>query len=651
MNRGTVVFLALAVFLAHTLAIHQTPDGEFALPYEIAHVAYRLGRNLVYDGTALWNPGGVPAESYPSPLWVLVSAFAARIYFAPTFLTQGLGFAAALVAIFVLAQFSPKRSAGLIAPLLIAASGSAAAAAASGTEAALAMMLATTAFYAFERGHGRLLGLSLALLVLTRPEGVSFLALLLVLEFLARPRTGFARRPRRLTPFVAALLVVLAAGVVRLHYTGTWASPFAAQLLDTDHWDVGLAYLWSFVRASGFGLLVLLVPPSLLAGRTSAMGLRAFLLTLAWWLPVVASGGDGLPFWNALVPVLPLLFLGIQDCLRDWMDTAPRTAPAVWGLLAVSVGAAFLVSKVPGDLGPLRLEAPLTRWETPRGLLAEAYPRPLGRLGLLDEIRSVEHLRTLGVFLRDRVGEDATIETFWPGAIGYLSRREVLDFVGRAWPLPGQRRTLSWRGPPRIDLPAVVSSDAEYLVPLIGAMPDGFSPSDLLRGWLERWDVVGPTEERMRILQAALRNYELVAAPVAAKSRRPGEPSEQPFPLLRRKDLGLAPELRIDPDGDRFRVLAQHAGHQQVVDLCVRHVDVQGGELFLAPTGTWSADPSVAARTSLLLFPTGTQRIELIAATVPPGTNGGTMTAWLHNPGMRADAVLSAVSPRAQWVR
>jgi hypothetical protein len=651
MNRGTVVFLALAVFLAHTLAIHQSPDGEFALPYEIAHVAYRLGRNLVYDGTALWNPGGVPADSYPSVLWVLVSAFAARIYFAPTFLTQGLGFAAALVSIFVLAQFSPRRSAGLIAPLLVAASGSAAAAAASGTEAAAAMLLATTSFYAFERGHARLLMLSLIGLVLTRPEGVGLLVALLGLEVVGRPRIGFSRRPRRLAPYAAALLVVLAAGLTRHHYTGHWASPFASQLLDRERWTLGLAYAWSFVRASGFGLLVLLVPPSLLAGRTSAMGMRALLLALSWIVPVIASGGDGLPFWNALVPVLPLLFLGIQDCLRDWMDTTPRCAPVVWGLLAITVMASFLVSKVPGDLGPLRLKRPLTDWETPRGALAEAYPRPLGRLGLLDEIRSVEHLRTLGVFLRDRVSEDATIQTFWPGAIGYLSRREVLDLVGRACPLPGMNQTLSWRGPPRVDLPAVVTAGAEYMVPLIGSMPEGFSPSDLLHDWLARWDIVGPTEERTRVLQAALRGYELVAAPVPAKSRRPGEPSEQPFPLLRRKDLGLAPELEIVPGEERFAVMALHAGHQQVVDLCVRHVDGQGHEMFLAPTGIWTDEGSVAVRTSILLFPTGAQRIELVSAGLPPGTSEGTVTAWLHNPGMRADAVLSAVSPRVQWTR
>jgi hypothetical protein len=119
MNRGTVILVALAILLAHTFAIHQIPkNGDIAAPYEIAHVSYRLGRNLVYEGAALWNPGGAPAESYPSVMWVLVSALAARVYLSPGFVAQGLGLCAALATVIVLAQFSPKRASGLIAPLL-----------------------------------------------------------------------------------------------------------------------------------------------------------------------------------------------------------------------------------------------------------------------------------------------------------------------------------------------------------------------------------------------------------------------------------------------------------------------------------------------------------------------------------------------------
>jgi hypothetical protein len=294
------------------------------------------------------------------------------------------------------------------------------------------------------------------------------------------------------------------------------------------------------------------------------------------------------------------------------------------------------------------LEQPLTRWQTPCGVLASAYPRPLGRLGLLAEIRAVEHLRTLGVFLRDRVGADASILTFWPGAIGYLSRKEVLDLTGRAWPLPGATRPLSWRGVPRVDVLGSLSSGADYLAPLIGTLPDSEPPSDFLRSWLDRYDTIGASAERMRELLKALSSYELVSVPVPVKSQRPHETSERPFALLQRRDLELTPTLELVVGAGRLRVLAHHEGHHQVVDLCVRATSKSGAELFLRPTGGWSPEGPLDARTSLLIFPTGARSILLLEANLPGQLEGGWLTAWFHNPGMRPDAPLSPVGAAAR---
>jgi len=628
MNRGTVVFLALAVLLAHTLAIYQTPDGGLAPPFELAHVAFHIARNLVYEGQALWNPGGPPVESYPSVTWILVNAVAARLYLAPNFVTQGLGFACALATAVVVAQFSPRRSAGLIAPLLLAASGSAAAAAASGTEAALAMLLATSAFLAFERG-----------------ARVALAVVLGLMELVSRPETGHGPRRARAWPYFVPLGIALAGAIVRVAVTGVWHSPYVDPLLELapGRWKLGALYLWGFVYASGFGLLFVALAVAILTGRTSPMGRRALWLTASWWGLVVLTGGDDQPFWTALVPVLPLFFLGLQECLREGMDRNERLAGVVWSVLLLSMTGAFCASKVPGDFGPLRLEEPHTRWQTPTGELARAYPRPFGRLGLLEEVRAVEHLRKLGVFLRNRVSEDATIQTFWPGAVGYLSRKEVLDLSGRAWPLPGRQRPFSWHGHERIDLPATLSPDAEYLVPLIGTIPDRFAPTDFLRDILERFDVVGPTEERMRVLLSALRNYELVSVPVPLKSNDALHWSDQPFPLLRRKDLDLSPHLVLEVDDAGIRVLVRHQGHQQVVDLCLRLTDRKGKLWYLRPTGDWTDAQPLDARTGLLLFPTGSNAVRLLEQHLPTAIEATELVAWLHNPGMRPDAPLAPV--------
>lgn len=645
MNRGTVILLALAILLAHTFAIHQTPNGDIAETYDLAHVAYRLGRNLAYEGVAVWNPGGAAAESYPSPAWVLMSALAARVYLSPILLSQTLGLLATLVTVFALAQFSPKRTSGLIAPVLLAASGAAAAAAMSGTEAPLAMCLVTTSFLAFERGFGRTLAVSLALLCLTRPEGLCVLLVLMLFEGPWRPLGEHARRPPRWRSYRLPLALALLSMGLRRWLTGSWLSPFAVPLfaLDLERWRLGAQYLASFALTSGTGLLVLAVILSVCAGRASAMGARALAVAALWWGLVLLAGGDELPFWNALVPVLPLFFLGLQECLRQWMDERESLTWVVWPLLLVSACASLLVSKVPGDFGPIPLEGPLTRWQTPRGEFARAYPRPLGRLGLLEEIRSVEHLRALGVFLRDRVRPDAVIMTSWPGAIGYLSRKQVLDLSGRAWPLPGREHTISWRGVTRVDVVRSLTPEVDYIVPVIGTLSETDAPDDFLLSWLERYDTVGPTEARVQEMLEALRDFMLISVPVPAESRKPREPSEHPFPLLQRMEPGMIPTLALEGGPDTLRVLVRHEGHQQVVDLCVRATTQDGRVLYMTPTGSWKQTDPLDARTSLLIFPTGTRAIQLLEARLPQELRGAELSVWLHNPGMPPDAPLAPV--------
>ena len=76
-------------------------------------------------------------------------------------------------------------------------------------------------------------------------------------------------------------------------------------------------------------------------------------------------------------------------------------------------------------------------WMTPATPLAEAYGRPLGRLGLDREIREVERLRSLGSFLRGRLGQPTTILSPWPGTVACYSRKRVQDMLARTEPESG----------------------------------------------------------------------------------------------------------------------------------------------------------------------------------------------------------------------
>jgi len=651
MNRTAVVFLALAILLAHTLAIHQTADGGFASAYDMAHVAYRLGRNLVHEGRPLWDPLGPWIESHPSPLLVGVAAAAERLYLFPTVVSQALGVLCALGTIVVVAQFSPKRMAGLIAPMLLATSGGVAAAAASGTEAPLAMALLALAFLAFERRWGRTLLLALLLLALARPEGAAVAAAFALLEVLDRPASldrgsdAAGRRAALRPAFWSLAALLLAIAVLRHSLTGTWFSPLTGELLamDAQRWELGAHYLWSFVIGSGAGMLLVLPVVCTLGRRIEPTGRRALVLALLWAAWVGLAGGDRLPFWNALVPALPLAFLSVQSSITCWIDRRPRHAPLAWGLLGLAVGASLLASKLATDVGPLPLNRILSAWRRPTATLADAYERELARGGLVQAIEEVERLRNVALFLRDNTEADASIATLWPGAIGYLTRKEVHDLLGRADLAPDSERTHSWRGVPRVDLVRALERRVDYLVTLT-AGPGG-SIAEFLRGWLRRYDVIGDDDARLRELLHALRQYELVSVPVPKQSATPRVRSPHPFLILRNKDLELSPRLELRREGDTFTALVSHHGHQQLVDLWVAVTDSAGNTWNMRPTGEWTRDV-VDARTHVLVYDTGPRPIHMLRARLPAELEPMELLARLHTPGMRADAELAAVGPQ-----
>ncbi len=648
MNRVTVILVAIAIFVVHGLGVHQTPDGDFGPPYDTAHVAFRLARNLVHHGQALWNPGGELVESYPSPLWIGLCALAERTYASPTGFAQAFGMLAGLGTLVILAQHSAKRFSGLVAPLLLASSGSAVAAATSGTEAALVMLLVTASFLAFERRWGKILVLVLPALVLARPEGAFFCLALWLLDFVDRPRKDDGNpRPRiRLAfPFTAVLFVLLAG--YRALRTGSFLSPDTIAILafDGERFALGGHYFRGFFLASGSAPLLLL-PLALLAFRMlPAMGRRALLLSAFWMLTIVAAGGDDLPMWNALAPALPLAFLSVQSAIVALIDRQPKLAPLAWILLALAVSASFLVSKMPGNLGPFATEELHREWMKPSPELERAYGRPLGRLGLDREIRDVQRLRALSIFLRDRIKASASILTLWPGAVGYLSRKNVYDMRGRATPLGDGQATISWRGAQRIDLLEALQYKPDYVVPVVAPVTVDWSPIEILRGWLHRYDIEGETEGRLAQLVSALGHYELISVPVSHAIEETEDAPATTYLLLRRKAMNLEPHLFIELDGNEFWIYARHRGHQQVADLGVWATDERGREWRLRPTGEFVRGGEIVTRVSLLLFPTGMRRTQLVHGFLPEGLGATRLSARLHNPGTLGASSFSAISP------
>jgi hypothetical protein len=650
MNRTIALFLALVILLAHTLALHKNPAGEIAAPYDAVYVPIRMARHYVQGGSFAWNLSQEAAESYGSPAWVLIAAIPERLWRlgiqGPAF-SQLVGTLAALATAVVLARFSRVRLAGVVAPVLFVVSGAVAAAAASGTEATLLAFALTLAFLAFERRRSGMLAVALVLAVLIRDEGVLFAALLFAFEMARareRARAGPETEPSLRLAFVPALAAALAVMLARLTWTGHVLSPWAHSLLALQGAQLreGLQYVRDFFVTTGGPLLFALPLVFLARGTLTGVGRRACALTLFWTVLVVLSGGDDLPFHQRMVPILAILFVAVQEAMTRALDSRRRGLPQVaWALFLLGVCLSALASKYPGDLGPLRLEKLHRRWMSAHTRPPFGYGKEhsLGRIALDQEIRVGEKLRAIGAFMRGQLDPAHAVLSPWPGLLGYISRLEVIDALGRATPLPGESQPRAWVGNARVDVVRLLQEGPEYVVPTLGFESQAPSINEIAEMWSLGLDIQPGVLARGLAIREQLEQYELITVPSEPAAGRLARRGPGRFYLLRRKgaEIDLSPALKVTVNGRDFRVEVQHGSHEQLVDLRVQVQDREGRLWTMRPTGEFSVDGEVVARSSILLFPTGTRSIELLRGRVPDGMEPVQIRAVLRNPGARGE--------------
>lgn len=651
MNRTIALFLALAILTAHALAIYQAGNGDIAPPYEYAHVAYRVGRNLAQTGRLVWDSSLPSTEVCPSLLWTGVCAVAERLYLSVTQFTQIIGAVCALATVFVVAQLSPDRLAGVIAPLLLVVSGGLAASALSGTEIPLLTLLVAVSFLCFERRWRVGLAIALPLTLATRPEGALFAIALVLIEafgFLRR-KPSVLERPL-FVAFVPALLLGLVTILVRWTQTGYLLSPALEALIvpNARTFRLGLASMRDFFVGLGAPTLVIFPVWYVARRHLAGAGRRALLLSGIWGLAVANGGGTLLPFAGEMVPVLPLLYISIQEAMTLALDSSKRGVPQLsWTLFTLGMVGSALASKYPGNLGPLPIEGVHRAW-----LDASSTPRAgrssvLGRLTLAEEIKVSERLRAAGLFLRDNIDPTCTILSPWPGAIGYLSQLRVLDPLGRVSPPSNSPRVRSWAAAQRSDIGLALAEAPEYIVPTLSTRGDTPRADEIVEMWAMTMDGKPWTPERAGELLRLLADYEMIAVPLEYEGRTPSAGAALFF-LLRRRELGLAPELNVQVKGDQFRIEVEHHSHLQLADLEVelRHTD--GRTWTMRPTGEFTRQRALA-RKSLLLFPTGERRVLLAQGSLPPELAGAReLRVALKNPGAEGrDIFTGACEPVA----
>jgi len=376
-----------------------------------AFISFRYAENLVRGHGLVYNPGE-RVEGYTNFLWVMLIAPFIALSNDPEAAAKALGFIAAAGTLAAVVRFSPGpasfREIAWVAPLFLASSPPFVVWTTGGMETPLFTCLVTwsavLAAEGLERGAlAPVVGVLLGAAALTRPEGAGVAVVLAVLAWTLGPRTLDGRRS-----FLRCFGVFL---LIFLPYF-FWRWWYYRQLLpNTFYVKVGagwpqvvrgLYYTHVFFAFGGYWLLLPLIGLRWSSGRRSALLLGG--LTLALLGYTVFVGGDALPMFRFLVPLLPAFFLLLAmgtAGLLERFGARRHVRPALLALLLVAVLYAARVGFTGAPHEDVRRD-----------------------------IQEVSAWKEVGAWLRAHASRDATIAVIPAGAIPYVSKLRAIDMLG-----------------------------------------------------------------------------------------------------------------------------------------------------------------------------------------------------------------------------
>ena len=357
-----------------------------------AFITFRYARNLASGNGLVFNLGE-RVEGATSLSWTLLLAAAETLRLPIEAAALVLGAAFALLALreaYLLGRRLGASPAACVAAVaLVAVHGRFWLVAANGLEGGLfAFLVVLVVRKTIEEADARLLGGLLGLLFLTRPESLTILPLVLLyvaLDTLGNPDGGFrarfrapakeSLRPgnagvspasgalRRTVPIATTALAIVAAVTIwRLSYYGALLpnSVAAKSVLSAGPEAVlanlvaGLSYTVRFEIAQApliLGAVIALV----LKPKNRALWFS--LLVVASEIPaVLVNGGDWMPHYRLLMVFVPVLAAPLALCLSEtfehWEHPGRQRRRAAWVLAALTVCAAFMLSRSPWQSSP-----------------------------------------------------------------------------------------------------------------------------------------------------------------------------------------------------------------------------------------------------------------------------------------------------------
>ena len=418
------VVLAIALGFSFVAEARRTA-GAFGLPLDDAWIHLGYARTIAETGRFAFCEGGPSTQGSTSPLFTLVLAFVWPWMPDEKFLAYGVGMAAQGMFLAFVIPWAMHRfrslAWGLAVALVLAVDGRIVLLSVSGMETTLFLAFVAAAFLARAEGRWLVASVVAGLSAWARPEGVLLAAVFLLDGLLpARGREGGERRTARIPPAWTTwggMVALSAAGI------GTWAA-FNAWIGGTAFPNT-LAAKTAFYASNARAAFVagdVLAPllrwgwVALLPGVVWSLGREAWLLARGREGTVRAEAG-----WAVALPLAYLLVLPFGHRFARYMVPI-LPAVAVLGVAGFRDLGSRLVPSRPSALA----------WAA----IALAFA---GQWSVLPDARReyatfcayhLDRHERAGRWLERNTPPDAVVATHDVGAIGFYSRRAIVDTVG-----------------------------------------------------------------------------------------------------------------------------------------------------------------------------------------------------------------------------
>jgi len=377
-------------------------------------IGFRYARNL-YNGAGLVFNADERVEGYTSFLWVMLSYPSFWLGIEPITFVQMISVAAQTITLWLVYLLGniPSRPVhrALIAPLFLAFQVSFLTFPMTGMDTTFFTMLVTLAVLLYQRDFHKsrigswVMGGVLLSIGLTRFDGLALVFILISYKLL------IDREVKETIPGLIIFLIGI--GLYNLwrfsYYHALLPNTFYAKVAFLNHQFIGgLKYLLSFASAGSQFVLILAVVPFVLGRASKPIRFVAWVVC-GHLLYVVAVGGDWMPYFRFILPVLPLLFLLMQEGIWTVYDLAKSTIQqhrsnqllAVF-LLMILFGFNFL---------------PVYRDRNFSQQISGALFHP-------------EDARIIGTHLNKMLPSDYVVAIEWAGIVPFYVQHPVLDIFG-----------------------------------------------------------------------------------------------------------------------------------------------------------------------------------------------------------------------------